>query len=43
MTPKKKLAPVHPGEILLEEFTLPLGLSQTRIGIDLTRLTPAHQ
>ena len=30
-----KLAPVHPGEILLEEFMLPLGLSQTRLGRDL--------
>jgi antitoxin HigA-1 len=35
MTRKKKLAPVHPGEILLEEFMLPLGLSQTRLGRDL--------
>jgi antitoxin HigA-1 len=35
MTPKKKLAPVHPGEILREEFMLPLGLSQTRLGRDL--------
>ena len=35
MTPKKKLAPVHPGEILLEEFLQPLGLSQTRLGRDL--------
>jgi addiction module HigA family antidote len=35
MTPKKKLAPVHPGEILLEEFMQPLGLSQTRMGRDL--------
>ena len=35
MTPKKKLAPVHPGEILLEEFMQPLGLSQTRLGRDL--------
>jgi len=25
---KKKLAPVHPGEVLLEEFLVPLGLSQ---------------
>src|SRR5512139_3696997 len=32
---QKKLAPVHPGEILLEEFMLPLGLSQTRLGRDL--------
>ena len=35
MIPKKKSAPVHPGEILLEEFMKPLGLSQTRIGRDL--------
>jgi addiction module HigA family antidote len=35
MTPKQKLAPVHPGEILLEEFMQPLGLSQTRLGRDL--------
>jgi addiction module HigA family antidote len=35
MTPKKKLAPVHPGEILLVEFMQPLGLSQTRLGRDL--------
>ena len=25
---KKKLAPVHPGEVLLEEFLKPMGLSQ---------------
>jgi len=31
----KKLPPVHPGEILLEEFMKPLGLSQTRLGRDL--------
>jgi addiction module HigA family antidote len=35
MRTQKKLAPVHPGEILLEEFMQPLGLSQTRIGRDL--------
>ena len=35
MRTQKKLAPVHPGEILLEEFMLPLGLSQTRLGRDL--------
>ena len=27
----QKLAPVHPGEILLEEFLTPLGLSQYRL------------
>ena len=31
----KKLPSVHPGEILLEEFMKPLGLSQTRLGRDL--------
>lgn len=35
MNPKEKIAPVHPGEILLEEFMKPLGLSQTRLGRDL--------
>jgi addiction module HigA family antidote len=35
MRTQRKLAPVHPGEILLEEFMLPLGLSQTRLGRDL--------
>jgi addiction module HigA family antidote len=29
------LSPIHPGEILLEEFMKPLGLSQNRLGIDL--------
>lgn len=28
---KRKLAPVHPGEVLLEEFVGPLGLSQYRL------------
>jgi addiction module HigA family antidote len=35
MRTQRKLAPVHPGEILLEEFMKPLGLSQTRLGRDL--------
>jgi antitoxin HigA-1 len=35
MQTQNKLAPVHPGEILLEEFMQPLGLSQTRLGRDL--------
>ena len=35
MGTRKKLAPVHPGEILLEEFMKPLGLSQNRLGRDL--------
>lgn len=31
----KKLAPVHPGEILSEEFLKPLGLSQNRLAMDI--------
>jgi addiction module HigA family antidote len=31
----EKLSPVHPGEILLEEFLHPLGLSQNRLSRDL--------
>lgn len=27
----KRLAPVHPGEILLEDFLVPLGLTQYRL------------
>lgn len=30
--PQALLAPVHPGEVLLEEFLKPLGLSQSRLG-----------
>ncbi len=29
--PKRKHAPVHPGEILLKEFLEPMGLSQNRL------------
>lgn len=29
----KKLAPVHPGEILMEEFLKPMGLSQHRLAM----------
>ena len=32
---EEKLAPVHPGEVLLEEFLKPMGLSQNRIAIDM--------
>jgi len=31
MTMARKLAPIHPGEVLLEEFLIPLGLSQYRL------------
>lgn len=33
---RKKLAPVHPGEVLLEEFLKPLGLSQYRLATDIS-------
>ena len=32
---KEKLMPVHPGEILLEEFLKPLGISQYRVSKDI--------
>jgi addiction module HigA family antidote len=32
----KKLPPVHPGEVLLEEFLDPLGLSQYRLARDIS-------
>ena len=35
----KKLAPVHPGEVLLEEFLEPMGLSQYRVAQD-TSVSP---
>lgn len=31
----KKLKPVHPGEILLEEFLKPMGISQYRLAKDI--------
>ena len=31
----KKLPPVHPGEILKEEFMTPLGLSANQLGLEL--------
>lgn len=33
---KKRLPPVHPGEILLEEFLLPMGISQYRLAKDIS-------
>jgi addiction module HigA family antidote len=32
---EKRLPPIHPGEILREEFLLPLGLSMNRLALDL--------
>jgi addiction module HigA family antidote len=31
----KLLSPIHPGEILLEDFMKPLGLSQYRLALDI--------
>ena len=33
--PRRKLPPVHPGEILREEFLMPLGISQYRLAKDI--------
>jgi len=30
------LAPIHPGEVLLEEFLVPMGLSQYRLARDIS-------
>ena len=32
----KKLPPVHPGEILMEEFLQPMGISQYRLAKDIS-------
>jgi addiction module HigA family antidote len=34
--PTKKMAPIHPGEILLADFLEPLGLSQYRLAHDIS-------
>lgn len=31
----ERIPPVHPGEVLFEEFLKPLGISQNRLGADL--------
>ena len=33
---EKKLPPIHPGEILMEEFLKPMGISQYRLAKDIT-------
>lgn len=35
MMSDEKLAPIHPGEVLLEEFLKPMALSQNRLAIDI--------
>ncbi|HED04022.1 MAG TPA: addiction module antidote protein, HigA family [Candidatus Fraserbacteria bacterium] len=32
---EERMAPVHPGEVLQEEFLKPLGLSQHRLALDI--------
>lgn len=34
--PSKRLPPVHPGEILLEEFLVPMEISQYRLAKDIS-------
>jgi len=31
----KKIHPIHPGEIILEEFLNPMGISQNRLALDI--------
>ncbi|MGZ6203267.1 MAG: HigA family addiction module antitoxin [Thermodesulfobacteriota bacterium] len=35
MTTKKMIPPIHPGEILMEEFLKPLGISQYKLAKDI--------
>ena len=35
MRKSEKLPPIHPGEILREDFMVPLGLSMNRLALDL--------
>ncbi len=35
MVRSKKLPPIHPGELLREEFMVPLGLSMNQLALDL--------
>ena len=32
---RRKMAPIHPGEVLIEEFLKPLGLTQYRVAKDI--------
>ena len=35
MTKSERLAPVHPGEVLMEDFLKPMGLSQNRLALSM--------
>ncbi len=37
----KKLPPIHPGEILLEDFLKPLGISQNKVGLAIGMPAPS--
>ena len=39
----QKLAPVHPGEVLFEEFLKPMNLSQNRLALAIGVATTAYQ
>jgi len=39
----EKLPPIHPGEILLEEFLEPMGISQYRLAKDISVPPPTDQ
>ena len=43
MTIINGMRPIHPGEILREEFIIPLGLSANALAIALCVTRPAHQ
>lgn len=36
MSNEKLLPPIHPGEILMEEFLMPMGISQYRLAKDIS-------
>jgi len=36
MMKEKKLPPIHPGEILMDEFLKPMGISQYRVSKDIS-------
>lgn len=35
MSNNKKISPLHPGEVLLEEFLLPMNLSQNKLALSI--------
>jgi addiction module HigA family antidote len=36
MNTEERLPPIHPGEVLLEEFLKPMNLSQNRLSLDIS-------